>query len=465
MSPLAALIAIAQTPTIAPDPNTSHGVWEGWGTSLCWMGNVFGDRDDIADTFFTLKDVPLMDTRLPGLGLNIVRYNAGACSWNEFDGRKMAVSKIILPYRQMPGFWLDGKDPDPRSKSWDWTVDAKQRAMMTKAKARGADRFELFSNAPMWWMCANDNPSGAAKPTDDNLRLDHHRAFAIYMAAVAKQAKDRWGVTFTTVEPFNEPVSEWWFADCKQEGCHFSPAAQASVLKLLREEMDKRGLDKMRIAASDETYFDHALETWKSFDAETKALVDQVNVHSYQGDKGARRGLREATLGKPLWNSEHGEGDASGLSLMRAVNQDFHELRPTAWSYWQPLDGGGWGLIESDMPNAKLLKTNPKYFVLAQYTRHIRPGASILETGDADTVAALDPNRRKLTVVAINGERQTRKTLDLSKGGWRSGTIRSWRTEPKGTARYERQSDVRFRSKTIDIDLPPNSVTTFEIGR
>jgi galactan endo-1,6-beta-galactosidase len=32
--------------TIAISPTADYGVWEGWGTSLAWWANVFGDRDD-----------------------------------------------------------------------------------------------------------------------------------------------------------------------------------------------------------------------------------------------------------------------------------------------------------------------------------------------------------------------------------------------------------------------------------
>ncbi len=93
------------------DPARTQGAWEGWGVSLCWWAKVFGDRDDIADLLFTTKETAVAGQRLPGLGLNIARYNAGACGWNTVDGRKMVVSKTILPFRQIEGFWLDGKMP------------------------------------------------------------------------------------------------------------------------------------------------------------------------------------------------------------------------------------------------------------------------------------------------------------------------------------------------------------------
>src|SRR5690606_35750259 len=147
----------------------TQGTWDAWGTSLCWFANVFGDRDDVADVLFTLNTVTLEGQALPGLGLNMVRYNAGACSTNEVDGQRIVLSRAIPVWKQIQGYWLDGKSEDPNSPSWDWSVDARQRAMLLKARDRGVNWFELFSNSPMWWMCANRNPSGAARATDDNL--------------------------------------------------------------------------------------------------------------------------------------------------------------------------------------------------------------------------------------------------------------------------------------------------------
>ena len=79
--------------------------------------------------------------------------------------------------------------------------------------------------------------------------------------------------------------------------------------------------------------------------------------------------------GKPLWNSEYGDGDASGLKMARNLHRDMAALKPTSWSYWQPIDGGGWGLISADMQRGRLRRVNPKWHVLAHYTRSIRTGA------------------------------------------------------------------------------------------
>jgi galactan endo-1,6-beta-galactosidase len=449
------------------DPHKAQGTWDGWGTSLCWFGNVFGDRDDIADVLFTLKTVTLEGQALPGLGLNMVRYNAGGCSTNEVDGQKIALSPSIPVWKQIQGFWLDGKSEDPGSPSWDWTVDARQRALMLKARDRGANWFELFSNSPMWWMCANRNPSGAAKATDDNLPPENYGKFAVYMATIAKHAKENWGVTFTTVSPFNEPCSDYWHARNGQEGCHFSAATQAKVLPLLRAELDKRGLEGMAIAASDESKYDWAVETWKSFDDATKKLVDQVNVHGYQGNQGQREELFGITRGKRLWNSEYGDGNASGLDLARNLHLDFRQLRPTAWAYWQPLDGGGrggWGLLPANLSRATLRDANPKYFVLAHYTRHIRQGMTILTTDENETVAAYDPKQKKLVIVVHNLTGQPiEKTCSLSHFNVPDGAVASWLTEPRGSTRYEKQTGAAIKDRRLAFRLPPYSIQTFEV--
>jgi galactan endo-1,6-beta-galactosidase len=93
---------------------TTYGTWDGWGVSLAWWAAAFGDQDVLADLFFTTDWTTYNDVSVPGLGLNIVRYNAGACSWNaDPDGDTMVVSPDIITTRQMDGYWLDWTSTDP----------------------------------------------------------------------------------------------------------------------------------------------------------------------------------------------------------------------------------------------------------------------------------------------------------------------------------------------------------------
>ncbi|TDC20540.1 beta-1,6-galactanase [Streptomyces sp. 8K308] len=451
------------------EPGSDFGPWEGWGTSLAWWANVFGDRDDFADAFFTLGDVAYGGRTLPGLGLTIARYNLGACSWNSVAGESMVASPNIPRYKQIEGFWQDWRNEDPNSSAWNWTVDARQRGALTRAVRRGAQA-ELFSNSPMWWMCLNHNPSGAADG-GNNLQSWNYRQFATYLATTARRARDTWGVPFAAVEPFNEPSSTWWRADGTQEGCHIDAGVQAQVLGHLRAELDRLGLSGTPISASDETSYDLARTTWASFSASTRALVDQVNVHGYQGASGRRDLLYQdvSSAGKKLWNSETGQNDASGLTLATNLFLDFRWLHPTAWCYWQVMDPSpGWAMIAYDPATLQPGAVQTKYYVYAQFTRHIRPGMHILGTNAGNTVAAYDPAARRLVLVAVNpGQAQT-LTFDLSQfgqaAGGTGGQVSRWSTLTSGNGdRYTHRADLRISNKTVSVPFAAGEIQTLAV--
>lgn len=134
---LVALAAADETWTI--NATSNWGTWEGWGVSLAWWAKAFGNREDLADVFFGLDSTTLDSQSLPGLGFNIARYNAGACSNNTYGGSSMVASPDIKASRQMDGFWWDWASDDPSSSSWHWGVDPNQRSMLTKAVANGAN--------------------------------------------------------------------------------------------------------------------------------------------------------------------------------------------------------------------------------------------------------------------------------------------------------------------------------------
>ncbi len=457
--------------TIAVNPSNTYGTWEGWGTSLAWWANVFGTRNDFADIFFTTNSVTYNGTALPGLGLNIARYNLGACGWNAVNGETMVASPNIPAFKQIEGYWQDWNNEDPTSSAWKWTADAAQRAMLQKAVARGATT-ELFANSPMWWMCLNHNPSGAAGG-GNNLQSWNHRQHASHLAAVALYARNNWGVDFATVDPFNEPSSSWWTATGTQEGCHMDASVQSAVLPHLRAELDKRGLTSTRISASDETSYDLARTTWNSFSATTKGYVDQVNVHGYQGSGGRRDLLYTdvvTTSGKRLWNSETGDNDGTGLTMAGNLLYDFRWLHPTAWVYWQVMDPtAAWAMIAYDAATLQAGAVQPKYYVMAQFSRHIRPGMTILDTGVSYAVAALDRAARRLVIVAANTAASAQTlTFDLSRfttvAGGANGLVPRWNTvTTTGGDRYRAYTDTSLNGKSVSVPFAAQSVQTIQV--
>ncbi|MFD5596133.1 beta-1,6-galactanase [Streptomyces griseorubiginosus] len=456
--------------TIAVSPGTSYGTWEGWGTSLAWWANVFGARDDFADLFFTTKSTTYNGTSLPGLGLNIARYNLGACSWNTVGGESMVASANIPAFKQIEGYWQDWNNEDPTSSAWKWTADANQRAMLVKATSRGATS-ELFANSPMWWMCQNHNPSGASGG-GNNLQSWNYRQHASHLASVALYAKNNWGVNFSTVDAFNEPSSSWWTATGTQEGCHMDASVQSAVLPYLRSELNNRGLTGVKISASDETSYDLARTTWNSFSSTTKGYVNQVNVHGYQGADGRRDLLYTdvvTTAGKKLWNSETGDGDGTGYTTAFNLLYDFRWLHPTAWVYWQVMDPtAGWGVIKYDAGTLQAGAIETKYYVLAQFSRHIRPGMKILDTGVSNAVAAYDASARRLVIVALNTATSAQTlTFDLSRfttvTGGSGGLVPRWNTVTTGGDKYASYSNTFLSGKSVAVPFAAKAVQTLQI--
>ena len=48
---------------------------------------------------------------VPGLNLNLARFNVGGCSWNTIDNGTQRIAMVASPnipsYKQIPGYWLD----------------------------------------------------------------------------------------------------------------------------------------------------------------------------------------------------------------------------------------------------------------------------------------------------------------------------------------------------------------------
>ncbi|EED24652.1 conserved hypothetical protein [Talaromyces stipitatus ATCC 10500] len=470
-------LSAATVPTGSADLTTTissaanWGTWEGFGVSLAWWAKAFGTRSDLADIFFSTEWTTYNGQSIPGMGLTIARYNAGACSWKTVNGSAMVVSPDMIASRQMESYWVDWFNSSPSSSSWSWSVDENQRNMLSMAKARGANIFELFSNSPPWWMCLNHNPSGSDDGSSDNLQSWNYDQHAVYLATIAEYAANNWGVSFQSVEAFNEPSSDWWNGKTgTQEGCHFNFSTQATVIGDLRTELNNRGLSSTLISASDENTYDLAISTWNNLGNTATSNVGRINVHGYQYSGGRRDTLYSLAsgAGKRLWNSEYGESDATGESLVTNLLLDFRWLHPTAWVYWQAIDGSGWGLIDGDNDNVSLGAISQKYFALSQFTRHIRPGMRILDGGSDYTVAAYDSTAQKLVIVAANwGAAQylNFELSDFSSPGVSGAVVPRWITQVGTGDQYSSHNDTYISGTKFWSYFPTGAVQTFEVSK
>lgn len=473
--------------TITLNKAEDRGTWEGWGCSLAWWGNGVGGsayQDLYADLIFTLKSVSFFGLDLPGLGLNIARYNigGGGLPADDIGGAVDARPKAMPWYRDIDGYWKDWYDADPASASWDFWRDSNQRNMMWAARDRGA-RFELFANAPMWWMTSHKSSAGGA------LQGWNRRDFARYLATVAWFTQTYWGTTVSSIEPFNEPSAGWWTYPGEQEGCNIAPSVQKEILGYLREELDGRGLSAVTIAGSDENTMTQALSTYSYFGSQrvsvngastnVASLVGKVNVHGYNGlapwrDNTARQNLRRAVGSKRLWMSEYGDNDGSGMSLARSITEDLNHLRPTAWIYWQPVEPySGWGLVngaygdaadEKSPTRGQPLWVYYKYYAFAQFSRFLRPGYKLIGSSDGNTVVGYHSGEKKLVLITVNYGTAQNISYDLrSLSAVPDGSAAMTTTNTDGSKRLA-GSSVALRGKQLTIRAEVNSISSIVVS-
>ncbi|KUF91585.1 Endo-beta-1 [Phytophthora nicotianae] len=475
--------------------------WEGWGTSLSWWANVFGDREDIADVLFSnMSSVSIEGAAkdIPALNFNIARYNIGGSGNNVIDdsGTEIAMktSEKMSAFKAIESFWLDWTSTDPASKSWNWDADANQRAMLDLASKRGANVFEAYSNSPPWWMTNNRATAGGDDGAADNLNPAYLEQFAVYLATVVSKAKSNWGVEFKYVAPFHEANSKAWAFPESQEACHLGVKTQSDILKVLRTQLDKLNLQNVLIAGAEEKNPEEALHVVVQMTQSEYPGIDaiaKVNAHCSDGvapyagdDRDKLKGMVSSLTKRPsLWDSMYADEDASGLTMADAIARDINEMGASAFVYKQALDSGVLGLIQSNPGDNWIGSANPKHYVMAHYSRHIHAGMSILKFDDPNTllpgsssyaldkypnfVVAYDENTQVMVIVATNfGDAQT-VTFDLSALEYVDGPINTWTTEPNSTtgAVYKTSSiDILFgQSARFSADLLAQSITTLEI--
>lgn len=466
------------------------GVFEGWGTSLCWWANRIGYSDALSQLAAEAFCDPAR-----GLGLNILRYNIGG-------GDDPAHDHITRTDSMMPGYWRNPQtEGGTYTWDYDWEQDRNQRNVLEKCMNVYGEGLmvEAFSNSPPYFMTESGCTSGAVSAFRDNLKPDAYGAFARYLADVAEHFSAEWGIRFQSISPMNEPDTAYWSAmSPKQEGCHFdSGASQSRILTALAEALKARGLKDILISGTDETSIDTQLLSWSRLSPEAKAAVSRIDTHTYGGSR--RADLRETAIreGKNLWMSEVDGGETLGkgagemgaaLWLGQRIVDDLNGLTPSAWILWQVIDshisrdgylgrkdtgmvhtgGGYWGTAVADHDRQELVLTM-KYYAFGQFSRYIRPGSRLIRM-DGPAVAALSESGKQLTVTVVHAEGAPGTlALDLSAFGGRfpdGSPVRVIRTSGS-MARGEHWAELPPLSVTgrnVSASLAPHSITTFIVG-
>lgn len=454
----------------------NNGKFEGWGTSLCWWANRVGYSDILAQ-----KTADLFYGQ-DGLRLNIARFNIGG-------GDDPTHHHITRTDSNMPGYTVYNNG----NVTYDWNADFNQRNVLLRSiEACGEDMIvEMFSNSPPYYMTKSGCSTGGTDSGKNNLKDDQYTAFAEYMAEVCAHYKNEWGVDIQSVEPMNEPYTNFWGAySAKQEGCHFNQGeSESKILVELKKAMDKRGMDDVIICGTDETSIDTQISSYNKLSAEAKSILGRIDTHTYSGSQ--RSKLKETALsaGKNLWMSEVDGGATagtnagemgSGLWLADRILDDCNGMNCSAWILWQVIDnhissvgyngnkdkgmvdtsGGFWGVAVADHDKNEIILTK-KYYSFGQFTRYIRPGMTMLKTS-GPTMAGYDEENGQLAIVVVNDKTSAADyTFDLS--GFSSvGTIAQG-IRTSNTESWKDIGKTALNASNLSVSIPANSIATYII--
>lgn len=445
--------------------------FEGWGTSLAWFAEYIGCLEDsqqerVADLLFDAET---------GLGLQIVRYNIGG------SNTTLNATNSMRPFAAVPSMLL-------ANGTYNWALDIQQAEVMLAAQDRGALIFEAFSNSPPWFMTMSGDPSGNVNGTSDNLAPANYDAFVDYLTEVVQYYREEKNITFRTVEPFNEPSSTEWQLGNIQEGCHYNPLTQDSILQKLAASLDAKGLSpETGISASDEDEYGTSIATFLQYGA-ALSVIDQISTHAYQETLetviSIPLDLLASQAGKRLWMTEYAGGSfnvsdiQTGLALSTQILGDLKNGGVQAWIYWQAVEniygpGGLWGFLQmpfgdygpQDVPWPNIpIQISKQYYAMMQYSKFIKNGWTILSTdSDVWTLAAMyqdEESNTDIAVVTTNTESSSTNT------NWQFGSMSShyvvevFRTS--ATENCTQLTDVVLPSNgVLQYTLPSNSITTF----
>ena len=463
---------------------TNNGIFQGWGTSICWWGHRIGYSDELSE-----KAAKLFFSE-DGLHLNIMRYNIGG-------GDDPSHKHIERSDSAVPG-WLD-YDKETGETAWNYEADRNQLNALVRAyKAAGDDAWvEVFSNSPPYFMTVSGCSSGSENATDNNLKDECVTDFAKYLAHVSKYIETEKGIKIKSVAPMNEPNTNYWkMHSPKQEGCHLDPGKmQSEVIVETRKAFDEEGLSHIILAASDETSTSKQVTAYKKYTDEAKKAIGRISTHTYMVHRMKTLSDLRKRDGFNLWQSEtdwsgtagENAGDmASGLWFAKKIIKDINGLSPSAWIMWLTIDlhrskdgyGGNpdwgnydeskgfWGLTCCDHDKKEIILTQ-KYYSCGQFSRYIRPGMTLIHI-DKLNLGAYDKENKKVVIVAVNPTAKTKKAEydlgDFTKVGDISEVVVTSGNTADGK-KWQKESDVSVVDKRLKAYLEPNSVTTFIIEK
>ena len=458
------------TSTVRVDPQVQYQTIQGWGTSLAWWAEVAGkwslaNRQTLATMLFSPTK---------GIGLNAVRYNVGGVTPGD------TCSSNFRPGAAVPSF-------EPSAGSYDWSADPAQLWWLQEAQDLGANQLTGVAYSPPAWMTVSGCSAGANTANTDNLASPNYQAYANYLAAVAEHFHNTLGLTLQTIAPFNEPDGNW-SSSVDQEGMSLQPSSQNALIKTIHNTLSADGAAPYSQLSAPESFNSDNVSAWlrgpgAAYDSTAIADIAQINTHDYASQEGGSVYGAGQALGKPIMMSEWGASAASstatdmsaGITLSERILKNEQEMHPASWVIWQALDGGPpgsglgacndlWGLACGNLSasSSQHVTYPARFWVMGNYSKYVRPGATVIGSSDTNTLAAYNRGDSTLTLVTTNPS-SSAESYSYGLSGFSSVGASATPYQTTATEELAALSPVNVSHKSFSTTLPAQSVTTFVI--
>ena len=445
--------------------------WDGFGTGLSWWANNLGNDEKSRKLFTSLLfksevvnsvQVGTKTYSLPGLGLNLARLDIGATGKLKHklikekdedretcgdkteaypqDSKDYDDNNPAHPHKFLEGFFRcrevgnNGEYKD----TWDFKNRNMGQRQILREASEYLDEVQLVSHGSMWWMKDSSSSAGGT------LVEDGEHLLAEYLLGTARKLnsidKDkRWASKIKSIAPINEPSAHFWTFPAIQEGTTVKIKRQQNLFNAFSGRKEELKKLELTLTGSDENDLNTALE--KVEQVLEHDVVGRIQVHSYYGlkpfltdvlsDEGIDtinvRQQLSATVekkNKPIWQTEYGDEDGSGIYLARSIIADINYLKASAWFYWQPVEPWtNWGFFNVYYEGAKyddpkvqrrsIYNINRKHWVMAHFSRYIKRGDSIFTQDSEEAVLTRSKEDKSQYTLVVYQKPGAEKTLEL----------------------------------------------------
>lgn len=473
----------------------SFGASDAWSTQFVGKNWPLNKRNQIADYLFSQEVDGAGKPK--GIGLNTWRFNIGGGS--TYQGNN---SGIDDEWRRAESFLtITGFNSDAQQG---------QRWFLTAAKTRGVNEFTAFSNSPPTILTKNGkafSSGGSSANIDESKYAD----YVSFLANVIENIKEKDGIEFSYISPFNEPQWDWKGG---QEGSPWLNTEIAAVTRILDAKIEEKNINtKIEIAESGQLNYlyedsnkagraSHIEEFFNigspNYVGNLLNIANKICGHSYYTTYGTANliDVREKVKNKiqqtdsslEFWMSEyclledHAEIKGNGrdlgidpaLYMARVIHADLTIANASSWQWWlaiSPFDyKDGLVYIDNNKNDGNVFDSK-LLWALGNYSFFIKEGYQRIDLNRSDNQTIEQsingllvssykkPDNSKFVVVFVN-QRNIEIPVKIKVDGKANFTSKLYQTSALNTDNLAPKGSV---SNNDLFKVPPRSIVTVVI--